>query len=102
MSLGLPQAARREFERAVTLFNEGRLLTAEGICDELLARFPTDAELTHFGGVLANRMGRHSVAVQRLARCVQVDPRRSRALAALGFAHERLGNLDDARHAFSR
>ncbi|HEX7404159.1 MAG TPA: tetratricopeptide repeat protein, partial [Usitatibacter sp.] len=98
---GLPRSAREELERAVALYNQGRLVTANDICTELLARFPSDVELAHFGGVLANRMGRYDVAVQRLGACVRIDPRRARAQAALGLAEERLDHFEDARRAFA-
>jgi tetratricopeptide (TPR) repeat protein len=100
MSPALPPSARKEFERAVALFNQGRLDTADGICSELISRFPDDADIAHFGGVLANRMGRYDVAVQRLDRSLSVRPGRARALAALGFAHQRLGQVADAQRAF--
>lgn len=101
MSHRLPPAAQKEFERAVRLFREGRLATADSICTELAARHPENAEVMNFGGVLANRLGRYDVAVQRLTRCVQAEPGRARAFAALGFAHERLNQLEDARRAFA-
>ena len=97
----LPPSAQKEFERAVSLFRQGRLATAEGICGELVARYPRDVELAHFAGVLANRMGRYDLAVSRLASCVRVEPRRARAQAALGLAHEQLGHLEEARTAFA-
>ena len=100
MSPGLPPSARKEFERAVALFNEGHLAAADEICAELLSRFPEDADIAHFGGVLANRMGRYEVAVQRLDRSLRLRPGRARALAAIGFARERLGRLDEAVRDF--
>ena len=100
MNPELPQAARKDFQRAVALFNEGRFATAEGICADLIARFPFNGEVAHLGGVLANRMGRFDIAVQRLTRSVQADPSRAKVLGALGFAHEQLGQLDEARASF--
>jgi tetratricopeptide (TPR) repeat protein len=91
---------RKELERAVALFNEGRLATSEGIMAELDARYPQDVEVAHFGGVLANRMGRYETAAQRLSRAVRLQPRRAKAHAALGFALEQLGRLEDAGRAF--
>jgi tetratricopeptide (TPR) repeat protein len=101
MSPPLPPPARKEFERAIALFNEGRLATADGICTDLMAKHPLDAELAHFGGVVANRMGRFEVAAQRLARCVKLEPQRAMAQAALGFAQEQLGRLDEAQASFT-
>ncbi len=92
--------ARKELERAVALFNEGRLATAEDIIGELDARHPQDVEVAHFGGVLANRMGRHDVAAGRLARAVRLQPSRAKAHAALGFALEQLGRLEEAGRSF--
>ena len=93
-------SARKDLERAVALFNEGRLATAEGIMGELDARNPGDVEVAHFGGVLANRMGRHEVAVQRLSRAVRLQPGRATAHAALAFALEQLGRFEAAGHSF--
>jgi tetratricopeptide (TPR) repeat protein len=101
MNPGLPGSAQKEFQRAVALFNEGRLVTADGICTELVARFPLDVEVAHFCGVVANRMGRYEVAVERLSRCVKAQPRRAKAHAALAFAYDQLGRLEEARIAFT-
>jgi tetratricopeptide (TPR) repeat protein len=90
---------REMFERAVTLFNQGHLDAAEAICAELLPALPANAELAHFAGVLANRMGRHDIAAERLSQSVRLDPGRSRAQVALGLAWERLDRLEDARAA---
>ena len=100
MTSSLPRSAQKDFERAVSLFQQGRLATAEGICGELFARFPLDAELAHFAGVLATRMGRFGVAVERLARAVRLEPSRARAHGALGFALDQFGRVEEARRAF--
>ena len=99
--MALPQPARKEFEKAVALSNEGRLAAAEDICRELESRHPQDVELAHFGGVLANRMGDYEAAVRRLTRCVSLQPGRAKAHAALGFALEQLGRLSQARESFA-
>jgi tetratricopeptide (TPR) repeat protein len=96
----LPAAAQKEFRRAVSLFQQGRLDMAERVFGELHARAPNDAELAQFGGVLANRMGRHDVAVERLSRCVRLEPGRARAYAALALAYDALGRIEEARAAF--
>ena len=100
MTSSLPRSAQKDFERAVSLFREGRLATAEGICGELFARFPGDAEIAHFAGVLASRMGKFALAAERLARAVRLEPARARAHAALGFALDELGRLEEARASF--
>jgi tetratricopeptide (TPR) repeat protein len=100
MTSGLPPSAQKDFERAVALFQQGRIATAEGICSELLARFPEDPEVAHFGGVLATRGGRLDVAIDRLGRCVRLQPARARAHAALAFAQEQSGRIEDARQSF--
>jgi len=100
MTSTLPRSAQKDFERAVSLFQQGRLAIAEGICSELLARFPEDAEVAHFGGVLATHSGRFDVAIDRLGRCVRLQPRRARAYAALGFAQEQSGRVEEARKSF--
>ena len=101
MALDLPQPARKEFEKAVALFNAGRLAVAEEICAALEASYPQEVEVAHFGGVLANRMGNYELAVRRLSRCVELAPKRARAHAALGFALEQLGRLGEAGESFA-
>ncbi len=100
MTSSLPRSAQKDFERAVFLFQEGRLAIAEGMCGELCARFPADAEIAHFGGVLATRMGKLGLAVERLGRAVRLEPARGRAHAALGFALEQSGRVEEARRSF--
>ncbi len=100
MTSSLPRSAQKDFERAVSLFQQGRLATAEGICGELFARFPGDAELAHFAGVVATRMGKFGLAAERLGRCVRLEPARARAHAALGFALDQHGRVEEARRAF--
>ena len=94
-------ASRKSFEQAVSLMQQGRLAAAETLCSELLSRAPDDAELAHFGGILANRMGRFDVAIERLTRCVRIDPGRARSHAALGFAQDAAGLPQAARESFA-
>lgn len=91
---------RGELEKAVALFNRGDLAGAESIVAKLEALDPNEVEVAHFGGVLANRMGRYEVAAQRLSRAVRAQPQRAKAHAALAFAFEQLGRLEEARSAF--
>ena len=100
MTSSLPRFAQKDLERAVSLFQQGRLATAEGICGQLFARFPGDAELAHFAGVLATRMGKFGLAVERLARSVRLEPSRGRAHAALAFALDQCGRVEEARSSF--
>jgi len=94
-------SSRKRFEQAVSLMQQGSFAAAETLCEELLARSPDDAELAHFGGVLANRMGRYDVAIERLTRCVRIDPGRARSHAALGFAQDAAGLPEAARDSFA-
>ena len=101
MTSRLSPSAQKEFQRAVALLQQGRLNLAESICAELLARAPDDAELAHFGGILANRMGRHDLAIERLSNCLRLDPARARSHAALAFAQEKSGRFEQARQSFA-
>ena len=102
MTSSLPRSAQKDLERAVSLFQQGRLVTAEGFCGELFARFPGDAELAHIAGVLATRMGKFGLAVERLRRSVRLEPGLSDAHNGLGIACFRLGFLDEALASFGR
>ena len=91
---------RSDLEKAVALFNQGDLAAADDIVSRLEALNANDVEIAHFGGVVANRMGRYGVAVQRLTRAVRAQPQRAKARAALAYAFEQLGRLEEARGAF--
>ena len=100
MTSSLPRSAQKDFERAASLFQQGRLATAEGICGELFARFPGDAGIAHLAGVVATRMGKLAVAVERLGRAARLEPTLARPHAALGFAFDQMGRVEEARRAF--
>ena len=100
MTSSLPRSALKDFERAASLFQQGRLATAEGICGELFARFPGDAGIAHLAGVVATRMGKLAVAVERLGRAARLEPTLARPHAALGFALDQMGRVEEARRAF--
>ena len=47
MTSSLPRSAQKDFERAVSLLQQGRLAIAEGICGELVARTVGGAPVDH-------------------------------------------------------
>jgi len=90
----------RGFENALRLFREGHLEAAEQAVESLIAKWPADAEIALLGGMIANRRGRHDVAVRRLEGCVALKPGHARAHAALAQAYEAVGRDQDARRAY--
>jgi len=78
----------------------GRLLEAEGLYRQVLARQPNHAEALYLLGVLANQVGRADGAVELIGRAVQLKPDFPEAHNNLGIALSNLGQLDEAIAAF--
>ncbi|MFO1360875.1 MAG: tetratricopeptide repeat protein [Burkholderiales bacterium] len=91
-----------EIERAVALFEQGRIEDAESICARVLAHAPANAHALHLLGLAADRRGDHPGAVRRLEAAVDADPANGLFQLNLGNALRALGRVDDARARYAR
>lgn len=91
-----------EIERAITLFEQGRIEDAESICARVLERAPANAQALHLLGLAADRRGDPLGAVRHLEAAVHADPANGLFQLNLGNALRALGRGDDALARYAR
>jgi predicted TPR repeat methyltransferase len=93
---------REALDLAISLHRQGKLGAALQLYDQILARFPDDAEALHFSGLLAHQQGRSADAVDLIHRSLREEPDQPDPLSNLGLALKGLGRLDEAEAAYRR
>jgi len=78
----------------------GRLMEAEQLYRQVLARQPQHANALHMLGVVSAQQGRHDFAVQLLRQTIALEPQWPQAHYNLGNALRDLGQLDQASAAY--
>ena len=73
-ALALDERPEALVERGVALFELTRLEEADRAFAEALTRLPDDPRALHWAGLVAEHLGRHGEAMQRLARAAELDP----------------------------
>ncbi len=95
-------SGKPEIERAITLFERGRIEEASAICARVLARAPAHAQALHLLGLAADRRGDLLGAVQRLEAAVAAEPGNGLFQLNLGNALRAAGRVDDALARYAR
>ena len=91
-----------ELERAITLFEQGRIEEAEAICAQVLAHAPAHAQALHLLGLAADRRGDPRGAARSLEAAVDAEPGNGLFQLNLGNALRALGRADDALARYAR
>jgi tetratricopeptide (TPR) repeat protein len=94
--------ARRDYETAVALHRQGRLVEAEQLYEVLRCTYPAHPGVLHGLGLIALGTGRYGVAAERFSGVLSEDPAYGPALLGLGDALAVLGRTDEAHDAFAR
>ncbi len=81
---------------AVACHQAGRLVEADRLYRQVLARQPNHADALQYMGVLASQMGRHDLAVPLIQRAIQLRPDADGAYYNLGRVFVEQGKLDEA------
>lgn len=89
-------------ERAVGLYEEGRLREALRLCRQLLKAQGEDDDLLHLAGTMAAELGDHAEAAKLLAPLVARRPDHVDAHYNLGNAQFALGHVDLAIESYRR
>jgi tetratricopeptide (TPR) repeat protein len=90
------------FALALQQHREGKLLQAERLYRDVLAREPHHADALHLSGVVAHQTGRHEVAVTLIGKAIALNGGVSTFHGNIGEAYRALGRYDDAIAAFRR
>jgi predicted O-linked N-acetylglucosamine transferase (SPINDLY family) len=91
-----------EIERAIALFERGRIGDAASICARILERAPADAQALHLLGLAADRRGDPLGAVRHLEAAVHADPANGLFQLNLGNALRAAGRFEDALARYAR
>lgn len=86
----------QQFVRGLTLHQQGKLLDAERIYQEILLSEPRHFDALHLLGVIALQTGRNEHGVDLIAQALEVDPSAAAAHSNLGNGLRRLGRYEDA------
>jgi predicted O-linked N-acetylglucosamine transferase (SPINDLY family) len=92
----------RDMEAAVACHRSGDLISAAGLYQGVLKRFPDQPDALHFLGVIAGEMGEIEKAVKLIDRSLQLDPRNAVFFNNYGNVLRQAGAPMDATAAYRR
>src|SRR4051812_6098616 len=95
-------SAAQALQTALKLHQSGQTAEAEAIYRQVLAADATNADATHFLGLLLQQRGDHRQAADLLAKASSAKPDDAQLLGALGVSLGISGKLDEAIAALSR
>ncbi|HMD55621.1 MAG TPA: tetratricopeptide repeat protein, partial [Phycisphaerae bacterium] len=85
---------------AIARHQAGKLVEAEALYAQILARNPQHADALHLSGVIAYQTGRHQLAVELIGKAIAVKPTMAIYHSNLGLALQATGSLDAAVAAY--
>jgi tetratricopeptide (TPR) repeat protein len=91
-----------KLSKAVALHQQGQLVLAQSIYDEILGSQPNHFDALHLSGVIALQTGNPSRAVGLIRRAVVIGPDDASAYCNLGAAFNALREFDDALACYVR
>jgi len=96
----VPLAAR--LQRALSLYQQGRLSDAEAACQAVLDAFPGQFDALHLLGMIALRNSQTQRGIELIAQALQHNPTSALAYSNLGHAYQGLGNYLEAIAQFDQ
>jgi len=88
------------FTKAFTLHQQGRLLEAQSIYQQVLKIKPNHFDAMNLLGVIAAQNKNHALAVQLIRRAITIDAHNATAHYNLGLALNELNQLEDALSSY--
>ena len=89
-------------QQAVRLQQQGQLLQARTIYEQVLASLPDHLNALHLLGVICLQTGQFARAAEVIARAIRLFPGNAQLHSNLGIALERLGQLEPALASYER
>ena len=80
----------------------GRLQAAEQIYRQILQAQPNQADAWHLLGLIAQRVGKHAIAIEHIGHATRINPAIAAFQSNLGLSYQAIGNLDQAAACWRR
>ena len=97
---GASSSPEETFQKAVKLFQNGRLKKAEALLGKLLKSVGDNPDILHMLALVALKTNRPDAAQSHLERAVCLAPETARLHALLGLARKQAGQVDAAEVAY--
>ena len=97
---GASPSSEETFQKAVKLFQNGRLKKAEALLGKLLKSVGDNPDILHMLALVALKTNRPDAAKSHLERAVCLAPETARLHALLGLARKQVGQVDAAEVAY--
>lgn len=91
-----------ELQAAFFAFAEGYYQQAQSLCLEILAEYPDCGPAWHLIGVVAQKEGKHKLAIESLQKAIFLDLEDAQAHYNLAVTYNSLGNLEAAQEAYQK
>jgi predicted O-linked N-acetylglucosamine transferase (SPINDLY family) len=88
--------APQHIQRAIALFQQGKLVEAEGLCNKVLLHSPSHFVALHLLGVIACQSGQTRRGLELISKALDISPTAAEAHHDRGLALQELGRLDEA------
>lgn len=92
----------QKLELALEHQQAGRDIEAFAICQEVLQKEPNNPDALHMMGLLADKAGKHDIAVELISKALEFAPDFAYGHLNLGSAYQELGRLPEAIASFRR
>src|SRR5205823_2117238 len=93
---------REQVQRAIALFQQGKLAEAQGLCEAVLQTSPDYFDAVHLLGVIACQGGELDRGIELLTKAIDINPQNAEAHNNRGNALLELQRLDEALAAFDK
>lgn len=98
-----PAAAQLTLDQALSLaqqhFEAGQIQQAAGLCQQILQAVPHQTDALHLLGMAAHCLGKNDIAVNLIARAIEIQPAAS-YYHSLGIVLHGLGRLEDTERSY--
>lgn len=98
---GSGQSVDALFQQAINLHQQGQLVPAKGVYEQILAVRPEHADALQMLGLVAYQMGQPKQAASLMSQAVAIDPRNAGAQCNLGNVLKDLGQFDQALNHYN-
>ena len=95
-------AIRAKFQQIPTLYQQGRLIEAEHICEEVLQHQPRHFDVLHLLGVIALQTYRTQRGVELIKKAITLNPNIAEAYSNLGAGLKDLKRFDEALASYDK